>query len=84
MRRSAVPDDGPTPFEGIHPDPWQATPVQLRGALTVMLGRSQLLQRQIRNGQVWDAAACLETLMLMDEAVRDMESQLREIETERA
>jgi hypothetical protein len=47
-----------------------------------MLGRSQLLQRQIRSGQIWDAAACLETLVLVDEAVREMESQLRELEVE--
>lgn len=80
MRRSSVPDEGTPPFEEIHPDPWQATAAQLRVALTVMLGRSQLLQRQIRSGQIWDAAACLETLVLIDEAVREMESQLRELE----
>jgi hypothetical protein len=84
MRRFPAPEEDQTASEAMPLAPWQATAAHLRGPMTVIVGRSQLLQQRIRNGQVWDAAACLETLVAIDEAVREMETQLREAETERS
>jgi CheY-like chemotaxis protein len=83
LRRGPGPDEEHARREEMRPDPWQATAAHLRFPMTVMLGRSQLLQRQIRSGQVGDAAACLETLMAIDEAIREMEFRLGEAEAGR-
>jgi hypothetical protein len=82
MRPLPAPDGSHPPDVEIRIDPWQLTAARLRVSMAVMLGRSQLLQRQILNGQVWDATACLETLATIDDAIRHMEAELREVEAE--
>jgi hypothetical protein len=82
MRLSPDPGAGDTPGETTHTDSWQLTAADLRASLTVIFGRSQLLQRHIHDGQIWDAAGCLETLVAIDEAVRLMDTRLREVEAE--
>ncbi len=56
----------------------------LRVPLTVVLGRSQLLQRRIRTGRITNAYACMETLVLVDEAVRALNARLQRLEHERS
>ena len=54
----------------------------LRVSLTTILGRSQLLERRIRNGQITNVYACMETLGQIDAVVREMTERLHRLEEE--
>jgi hypothetical protein len=54
--------------------------VTIRRPLTVLLGRSQLLQRRIRHGRITAVSACLPTLRQLDELVFAIEARLRTLE----
>lgn len=66
------------------PDAVVELAVNVRGALTTILGPSQLLQRHIRNGQVTDVGACMQTLGQIDTAVRALNERMNRLEGERS
>lgn len=84
MPEAANTETNPIGIPALDADAWHDMAAHLRVPLTVVLARSQLLQRRIRHGQVWDAAACMETLATIDDAVRQMETRLRDFEDELA
>lgn len=78
------PDRPIFPDDPSGPDEMELLTTGLRVLLTVLLGRSQMLQRRIRTEQVTNVYACMETLARIDEAVLALEARLARVDEERA